>query len=83
MSLLRRLFGKANAIEVSAIRELAASTVWGLDKARMILANAQNLHSVEEMKRSIGHAMDEIEPVFDAAKRVTAQLRGSSDADVE
>jgi hypothetical protein len=83
MRWLRRIFANGQANNAIEARDLAASAVWGLDKARMILANAQTLHSVEEMKRSITHAMNEIDVVFDEAKRASAQLQGSPEADVE
>ena len=61
----------------------AGNAIWQLDKALMILANAKTLHSADEIKRSIDRAVEEIEPVFHAAKRASADLGGMRDADVD
>ena len=66
-----------------AYETFAGDAIWQLDRAMMILANAKSLSTPEEIKRSIDHAVEEIEPVFEQAKRASAELRGIPDADVE
>jgi hypothetical protein len=66
----------------TARNDFAADAIWQLDKAMMILANAKTLQSAEDIKRSIEHAVQELEPVFESAKRRAAEIRGMPDADV-
>ena len=79
MDFLRRTFSSAP----SPIDDLPSSAVFGLDKARVILANARELDDADDIKKSIGQALDEIEPVFLLAKQASAELQGMPHADVE
>ncbi|HYJ59086.1 MAG TPA: hypothetical protein VEW64_07050 [Methyloceanibacter sp.] len=74
MKFLRRLLSSTP----SPIDELPSTAVFGLDRARMILANATELNNADEIKKSIGLALDEIEPVFQLAKYASAELEGVS-----
>jgi hypothetical protein len=77
MKFLRRTFSSLP----SPIDELPSSAIFGLDRARMILTNATDLNNADEIKTSIGRALEEIEPVFQLAKAASAE-QGISDADV-
>lgn len=79
MKFLRRILSSTP----SPIDELPSSAVLGLDKARMILANAKELNNADDIRRSIGLALEEIEPVFQLAKYASAELQGVPLADVE
>jgi len=67
----------------SPIDELPSSAIFGLDRVRMILTNATELNNADEIKRSIGQALEEIEPVFELAKAASAELQGVPYADVK
>jgi hypothetical protein len=76
MDFIRRAFSSMP----SPVDELPASAVLGLDKARMILTDARELDNADDIKKSIGHALEEIEPVFRLAKHANAELQGIPDA---
>ena len=67
----------------SALDDLPSSAVFGLDKARMILIKAKTLDNVDDIRTSIGRALDEIDSVFYLAKDASAELHGIPDADVK
>jgi hypothetical protein len=79
MEFLRRLFSSSP----SPVDDLPPTAVLGLDRARMILANATGLNDAEHIKRSIGRALEEIEPVFELAKQASAELQGIRQPDLE
>jgi len=68
---------------IPGLSSFAFTAVHQLDKTRIILTNASNLNSADEMKRSIQHALQELDALFTEAKRVSAEVQGMTDADVE
>jgi len=60
-----------------------AFMVHQLDKARIILTNASDVNSTDDIKRSIQHALQELDTLFTEAKKVSAEVQGMTDADVE
>jgi hypothetical protein len=78
--LLDRIVDRFTKPELPACSELASTAILRLDQARMILTNAQSLHSVEELKKAAQLARETIEPVFDLAMRASAKLRGEDES---
>jgi hypothetical protein len=52
-----------------------AFMVHQLDKARIILTNASDLNSTDDMKRSIQHALQELDALFTEAKKLAPKCR--------
>ena len=75
MQFLHRIFSSTP----SAVEELPSSAIRGLANAQMILTNAAGYNDADDIKASIGRAMQELEPVLQLAKEASAELQGSFD----
>lgn len=83
MQFLKGAFNGKKPAPTPGLSSFAFMAVHQLDKARIILTNASGLNSTDEMKKSIQHALQELDALFTEAKKVCAEVQGVTDADVE
>jgi hypothetical protein len=83
LQFLKCAFNGKKSAPTPALSSFAFMAVHQLDKARIILTNASDLNSSDDMKRSIQHALQELDNLFTEAKKVSAEVRGVTDADVD